>query len=262
MACLPDGRDGSASWHAGCGAGTLSGSRPIRPALPIETRYRRSPTTRIDNGLRWAGPPPISPFSCSVRWCVRGKGRSRARGEHRSRDGFGSGGSWRWHRRWWRGPASASVGRKRVMREAMAYGGGGGPAEYGGQPMAGAGAWRAAMRHANFGPLGAGPPGFTLRHRLQGQFPLDSLPLGLHERAVLLTLSVVRAFVGVPTTMPSADFCAVMTVLANTLSPGLPDTAQTSRGKTDRLHRTPAEFTTPALDGCGLRDHLPARPAG
>jgi hypothetical protein len=28
-----------------------------------------------------------------------------------------------------------------------------------------------------------------------------------------------------------------------------------SRGKTDRLRRTPAGFTTPALDGCGLRDH-------
>ena len=62
--------------------------------------------------------------------------------------------------------------------------------------------------------------------------------------------------------MPSADFCAAITGLANPLSPGLPDTAQTSRGKIDRLHRTPAGFTTPALDGYGLRDHLLARPAG
>src|SRR5262249_713091 len=32
------------------------------------------------------------------------------------------------------------------------------------------------------------------------------------------------------------------------------------RGKIDRLHRTPAGSTTWALDGCGLRDQLPARP--
>ena len=80
--------------------------------------------------------------------------------------------------------------------------------------------------------------------------------------AVLLTLSVVRAFAGEPATMPSADFCAAVTGLADPLSPGLPDTAQTSRGKTDRLHRIPAGFTTPALDGCGLRDSALARPAG
>ena len=117
-------------------------------------------------------------------------------------------------------------------------------------------------RHAGFGPLASGAPGFTLRLRLQGQFQLDILPLGPHERSVLLALSVVRAFVGEPTTIPSADFCAAITVLANSLSPGFPDTAQTSRGKTNRLHRTPAEFTTPALDGRGLRGHWPARPAG
>ncbi|MCY4584610.1 MAG: hypothetical protein OXB98_01090, partial [Bryobacterales bacterium] len=61
--------------------------------------------------------------------------------------------------------------------------------------------------------------------------------------------------------MPSADFCATITDLALPLSPGLPDTTQTSRGKTDRLHRTSAGFTTPALDGYGLRDHWLARPA-
>src|ERR1035441_2337083 len=36
---------------------------------------------------------------------------------------------------------------------------------------------------------------------------------------------------------------------------------QISRGKFNRLQRATAEFTTSALDGCGLRDHLPARPA-
>lgn len=38
------------------------------------------------------------------------------------------------------------------------------------------------------------------------------------------------------------------------------DTWQISRDKTDRLQRATAEFTTSTLDGCGLRDHLPAPP--
>ena len=36
---------------------------------------------------------------------------------------------------------------------------------------------------------------------------------------------------------------------------------QASPGKFDRLPRTPAGSTALALDGCGLRDSLPARPA-
>jgi len=60
--------------------------------------------------------------------------------------------------------------------------------------------------------------------------------------------------------MPSADFCAEITALANRSVP-LRDTTQTSRGKSSRLHRAPAEFTSTALDDYGLRDHLPARPA-
>ena len=38
------------------------------------------------------------------------------------------------------------------------------------------------------------------------------------------------------------------------------DTGQISRDKTDRLQRATAGFTTSTLDGCGLRDPLPARP--
>jgi hypothetical protein len=34
-----------------------------------------------------------------------------------------------------------------------------------------------------------------------------------------------------------------------------------SRGKFDRLPRTPAGFTAPVFDDSGLRSHLPARPA-
>ena len=120
------------------------------------------------------------------------------------------------------------------------------------------------VRHApcGFRYLGLRRSGLHPSLRLQGQFQLDIPPLGPHERTVLLTLSAFGPSSAKPTTMPSADFCAAITGLAVPLSPGLPDTTQTSRGKTDRLHRTPAGFTTPALDGYGLRDHWLARPAG
>lgn len=36
---------------------------------------------------------------------------------------------------------------------------------------------------------------------------------------------------------------------------------QTSRAKDDRIRRANAGFTTSALDGCGLRNQLPARPS-
>ena len=75
-------------------------------------------------------------------------------------------------------------------------------------------------RHAGFGPLVSCAPGFTLRLRLQGQPRLDVLSLGPHERAGLPTLSVVRAFIGEPTTMPSAEFRAAMTALAGTARSG------------------------------------------
>ncbi len=39
------------------------------------------------------------------------------------------------------------------------------------------------------------------------------------------------------------------------------DTTQSSRGKFDNLHRTPAEFTALDFDGYGLCCHLPTRPA-
>jgi hypothetical protein len=37
---------------------------------------------------------------------------------------------------------------------------------------------------------------------------------------------------------------------------------QTSRGKSDNFHRTPAGFTTPDFDGYGLCCFMPARPSG
>ena len=121
---------------------------------------------------------------------------------------------------------------------------------------------RASGPKASSGPSGTGAAGFTLHHRLQGQFQLDVLPQGLHERAVLLTLPVVRAFVGAPATVSSADFGDAMTGLASAPGSGVSGAAPASGGGAGRLHRTPAESTTPALDGRGLRDHWPARPAG
>src|SRR4051794_18788296 len=65
-----------------------------------------------------------------------------------------------------------------------------------------------------------------------------------------------------PTT-PSADFCAVVRRPCGPLSPaGLPsDTMQISWGKPSVLPRTSAGFTLSALDGYGLCDRQPARPA-
>src|SRR5262245_37782327 len=91
----------------------------------------------------------------------------------------------------------------------------------------------------------------------QVQLPLIFLPHGLREIAALLAPSTVRAFGGAPPpTMPSNDFCVAVSSPYDNLSPESGTTTQTSRGKTDRLHRTPAGFTTPTLDDRGLRDHL------
>lgn len=62
-------------------------------------------------------------------------------------------------------------------------------------------------------------------------------------------------------TMPSADICAAVREPRGSLSPGSGDATQISRGKFDRLPRAPAGFAPRALDGYGLRDQLPARPA-
>ena len=52
-----------------------------------------------------------------------------------------------------------------------------------------AGATSASSDHgAGFGPSVSSAPVFTLHCRLQGQFQLDLLPPGPHERAALLTL--------------------------------------------------------------------------
>ena len=60
----------------------------------------------------------------------------------------------------------------------------------------------------------------------------------------------------------SGPFDCGMTISSRLRGRPNPDTAQTSRGKTDRLRRIPAGFTLPALDGSGLHDHALARTAG
>ena len=61
-------------------------------------------------------------------------------------------------------------------------------------------------------------------------------------------------------TLPSADSCVPIGSPRGSLSPQQQDRTQTSRGKSDRLHRTPAGSTALAFDGSGLRDQLSARP--
>ena len=84
-------------------------------------------------------------------------------------------------------------------------------------PVAGHSRAARAMQASVAWPRGAS--GFTLRRRPQGQFQLDLLPPGPHERTVLTALTTVRAFVGKPTTIPSADFRAAITALAGPFSP-------------------------------------------
>ena len=60
--------------------------------------------------------------------------------------------------------------------------------------------------------------------------------------------------------MPSADFSDAVGPPCEEPSPPMADTPETSRGKFDRLRRTPAESTPVALDEYGLCSQAPARP--
>jgi hypothetical protein len=126
--------------------------------------------------------------------------------------------------------------------------------------------------------------GFTPIQRFQGQCVLNFLPLSIHESSVLLAApnrsglrssfparpircSAFRpwsASIALPTawpTMPSADFCAAIRSPRGSLSSELGTATQISPGKFDRLPRIPAGSTASALDGYGLRETSPARPA-
>jgi hypothetical protein len=112
-------------------------------------------------------------------------------------------------------------------------------------------------------PSGADASGFTRRFHAESRPELGFRPPGQCESPALLTLSTVRA------SGRYADLlCPLLTsaprsrALRRALSPDSRTRTRTSRGKFGRLPRTPAEFTTPVLDDCGLRGHTPARPAG
>ena len=78
-------------------------------------------------------------------------------------------------------------------------------------------------RRAGFGPLGVGAPGFTLRHRLQGSSNWMFCRLVRMSVAVLLTLSVVRAFAASPPDLPSRPLMALDFAITRSLvRPGRP----------------------------------------
>src|SRR5271156_3435840 len=123
-------------------------------------------------------------------------------------------------------------------------------------------AFEAGFRRTGFGLLGGGVAGFTRFPGSQVQHDLILLPHRRSEIAALLASSTVQAFDRLLRLL-----CPLLTSppRSRALRPaqsGLPDAPEISRGKIDRLRRTPAGFTTPVLDGRGLRDHLLARPAG
>src|SRR4051812_29296151 len=80
--------------------------------------------------------------------------------------------------------------------------------------------------------------------------PCPSTPLRGTVRAFGRRIGLLRPLL---TSAPRSGHLAMASV------PG--DTAQISWGKSSSLRRTPAGFTTKALDGYGLCDFLPARPA-
>ena len=120
-----------------------------------------------------------------------------------------------------------------------------------------------ARRRGCFGPCTATPSGFTFQRLAYRTDGTAFLPHGTFEMPV--STSRFQPF------RPSVELLRLLCRLLTSpprswaLRPaqsGHPDTSEISRGKTDRLHRTAAEFTTPILDGRGLRDHQLARPIG
>ena len=89
------------------------------------------------------------------------------------------------------------------------------------------------------------------------------LPLSSHERhaptchSIRSGLRSALAHLLCPLLTPASRSGS----LCGSLSPDLRDTMQVSRGKSDRLHRTPAGFTAVDLGGYGLRYHVLTRPA-
>ena len=131
--------------------------------------------------------------------------------------------------------------------------------------LCGCRAFGVARRHDRFDLLRVPTRGFTPAGHRQVQLKLVWRLLCGHETSGLLALSfnpssgTVRAF------SRRAGLLRLLLTSASrsgplTVSSVPKDTTQISRSKPDSLHRTPAGFTVLVLDGCGLRECLPARP--
>ena len=74
-------------------------------------------------------------------------------------------------------------------------------------------------RDAGFGPSAPRRSGLHPLPPAPRPVPTGSSPPSPHARTALMSLSIVRAFIGTPNTMPSADFRVAITALAESLSP-------------------------------------------
>jgi hypothetical protein len=117
------------------------------------------------------------------------------------------------------------------------------------------------FRRSGFGPFPTGASGFTRHLGSQGGLPSSFLPHARASSPFYLPFHRLGLRRITPPTMPSADFSAAITGLT-IRSVRFRTRRRSPEVKIDRLHRTPAEFTTPVLDGRGLRDHRLARPIG
>ena len=122
-------------------------------------------------------------------------------------------------------------------------------------------AFQVDVRRVRFNALGGGLQGFTLCSGAQVQFKLDFCCIA-HARTDSSTCHFYRSGLR---RLRCRLLCPQLTSALRSgrlaVAP-VPkwDAVQTSRGKIDRLPRTPAGFTTPSLDDYGLRNHELARP--
>ena len=120
--------------------------------------------------------------------------------------------------------------------------------------------FRVIHRGRGFGPCPARSLGFTLRSWRASRTLPEFCRMAAARCMSLLSTSTVQAF-----GRRAGLLCPLLTSASRsgrlTTSSVPRDTMQISRGKPGVLHRAPAGFTALALDGYGLCDFLPARPA-
>lgn len=122
-------------------------------------------------------------------------------------------------------------------------------------------------RLGQFVPSQRGPRSFTPTPPLESQPQLVFLPLITHESCRLFPLRLILLAEDRLNLRPLSDYFVRCRLLppgqdqSLDAQSGIPDLRKISRGKFDRLQHTAAGFTTGALDGYGLCNQLPARPA-